>query len=65
MAPRGKKQFALIWWMNTTLRDVVPLTTFPKGKRNLHSIAEILWKDFQTMEVKYCEAKILAINRKC
>ncbi|XP_043482364.1 uncharacterized protein LOC122511276 [Leptopilina heterotoma] len=63
MAPRGKKLFALIWWKNTSLRDVIPLTTFPKEKRNLHSVAEIPWKNFTTKEVKYCEAKILAIDQ--
>lgn len=60
--PRGKKQFALIWWMKSAQKDVIPLFSIPKPKRKVNSIVSLTWKDFQTKEETTSVAKILAIS---
>lgn len=59
--PRGNKQFALIWWMKSGQKDVVPLCSVPKCKQKINSIVTLTWQDFKTKKEIKAVAKILAI----
>lgn len=64
MAPTRKKKHALIWWMNTSFKDIVELRMFPKDKREVNAIAILNWVDHKTGAKTKSEAKILAVHRK-
>ena len=58
----GRKKYALIWWTNSSYRDVVPLSTFPVKHRFVNAICDLMWVDKQTATKTKAEAKILAIS---
>lgn len=60
--PRGKKQFALIWWVSTGQTDVIPLSAIPKKHRQVDSIVTLTWKDFSKNIETKDKAKIIAIK---
>lgn len=60
--PPVKKQFALIWWIKSAQKDIIPLSTIPKCKRKVNSIVSLTWKVFQTKEKTKSVNRIIAIS---
>lgn len=60
---RGRKKHALIWWLNTSYKDVIDLSVIPKNKRDLNEVAYIMWVDNQGKKIR-AEAKLVAIGGK-
>lgn len=59
---RGKTKFALIWWVDSSYKDVVPLLRIPKKLRNVGDTTSLSWKDYKTNKMIKADAKILAID---
>lgn len=61
---RGKKKFALIWWIASSEKDVIDLSLIPKSNRKIDSVFQLTWRNLQTKQNIKAEAKLLAISGK-
>lgn len=57
-----RKKFALIWWVDTAEKDVIPLLTFPTKQREVGCIAKLPWTDFKTGKTTHALAKIVFVG---
>ena len=62
--PRGKKKFALIWWIESKEKDVVPLSLIPKKQQQLNCIVKLTWRNYKSREDIKADAKLLMISGK-
>lgn len=60
--PKPKK-YALLWWLDSSYKDVVDLLVLPRTSREINSIVSVKWHDNKGKTTK-ARAKILAINGK-
>ncbi|KAK0072288.1 hypothetical protein PV326_000206, partial [Microctonus aethiopoides] len=59
---RGKTKYALIWWINTSHKDVVKLSVIPKKFQFVNVITPLVWQNYTTKTTTKTDAKILAIS---
>ena len=59
-----KKKFALIWWANSSYKDVIEVSTFPKNDCMIDEVASLLWIEKHNGRRTRAQAKILAISGK-
>ncbi|KAK0169577.1 hypothetical protein PV328_011865, partial [Microctonus aethiopoides] len=59
---RGKTKYALIWWVNTSHKDIVKLSVIPKKFQFIDGITPLVWQNYKTETKTTTDAKILAID---
>lgn len=59
-----QETFALIWWIKSREKDIVPIGVLPKTKRNIGDVSKILWQDQKTKKVNKYDAKVCALGGK-
>lgn len=59
---KRQKKWALIWWLNTRERDVIPLNKIPKADQKVNAITKLKWK--AGAKAEYIEVKVLQISSK-